>query len=88
MPGEADAPVCAEAAWENKDVMHSRTVAVAAALPVRDPLGLQVDESADFAIVMILKSFVLEIGWLRAVSARTDTPFPKTTSTARCRARL
>src|SRR4030088_1880626 len=42
VPGEADAPVCAEAAWENNDVMHSNRLAVAAALLIHDPLELQI----------------------------------------------
>jgi hypothetical protein len=37
MPGEA-AAVCAQTAWENKDVTHSNTLTPATALLTHDPL--------------------------------------------------
>src|SRR3979411_668677 len=42
VPGDEDAPVCAEAAWQNKDVMHSNSLAVAMAWLLHGPLELRV----------------------------------------------
>ena len=42
VPDEAVDAVCAQTAWENKDVIHSKRLAVAAALLQVAPLELQV----------------------------------------------
>lgn len=82
MPGETSVAVCADAAADNKDVMHRKSPAEAAALLMRDPLGLQARRPADLALVMIVKSFLLDVGWFfGGVSALPDMSLLKPTST-------